>query len=91
MPRNDVATYYNASDIFLSAGREEGMNYSVIEAAYTIPMVIISNIPGNPQDIPELFKFKLENVSQLSELIITVLNLSEDEKKRINDIQRDYV
>ena len=89
--RNDVGTYYNAADIFLSAGREEGMNYSVIEAAYETPMVIISNIPGNPQEIPELFKFELENVRQLSELIITVLSKSEDEKKRINNIQRNFV
>jgi glycosyltransferase involved in cell wall biosynthesis len=89
--RNDVATYYNAADIFLSSGREEGLNYSVLEAAYCNSMLIISNINGNPQDIPHTFKFDNENSVQLSGAIIDIINLSEEEKVKYKQSQREYV
>jgi glycosyltransferase involved in cell wall biosynthesis len=89
--RNDVASYYNASDIFLSASREEGLNYSVVEAAYCKPMVLISDAPGNPQDIPGVFLHETGNVQQLSKLIIDALSTSDEERKIRKRIQREYV
>lgn len=49
-PREDVATYYNAADIFLSASRTEAFSYCLVEAAYCTPMLITSDIPG-PSDL----------------------------------------
>ena len=89
--RNDVATYYNASDIFLSPSREEGLNYSVIEAAYCKPMVLISDAPGNPQDIPRVFIHETGNVKQLSQTIIDALSTSIEERKKRKALQREYV
>lgn len=43
--RSDVASLYNKATIFLSPSREEGLPYSVIEAAYCRCMVVLSNIP----------------------------------------------
>ncbi len=42
--RNDVATLYNYVDLFLSPSREEGLPYSVIEAAYSKCSVVLSDI-----------------------------------------------
>lgn len=42
--RNDVATLYNYVDLFLSPSREEGLPYSVIEAAYSRCSVVLSDI-----------------------------------------------
>ena len=42
--RNDVATLYNFVDLFLSPSREEGLPYSVIEAAYSKCSVVLSDI-----------------------------------------------
>ena len=89
--RNDVATYYNATDIFLSASREEGLNYSVIEAAYSNSMVLVSNIPGNPQDVPAVFVHDAGNAEQLSHSIIEALNKSNEEKVQMKMLQRQYV
>ena len=89
--RNDVATYYNASDIFLSSSREEGLNYSVIEAAYCEPLVLISDAPGNPQDIPGVFVHKTGDTKQLSQSIIDALSTSNEERKKRKALQREYV
>lgn len=42
--RNDVATLYNYVDLFLSPSREEGLPYSVVEAAYSKCSVVLSDI-----------------------------------------------
>lgn len=49
-PREDVATYYNAADVFLSASRTEAFSYCLVEAAYCTPMLITSDVPG-PGDL----------------------------------------
>ena len=90
-PREDVATYYNAADIFLSASREEGLNYSVIEAAYCNCGVVISQIPGNPQDIPYTKDFKVESIQELKSSIIELLEMTRSEIEQINKIQKEYV
>lgn len=64
-PREDVASYYNAASVFISAGREEGLSYSPLEAAYCNCMLICSNIPGNPLDIPEMPIYDVEDFASL--------------------------
>jgi glycosyltransferase involved in cell wall biosynthesis len=48
-PRNDIASFYNKMDIFLSPSREEGFTYSVAEAAYCGCQVILSKCPGQDE------------------------------------------
>lgn len=91
-PRNDVATYYNAADIFLSASREEGFSYSLVEAAYCKPMLVSSNIPAPVAlNIPAVALFESENAMQLSEVLNNMINIKSVEKLRLKDLQQHYV
>lgn len=90
-PINSVASYYNASDIFISAGREEGMNYSVMEAAYCRCSIIASEIPGNPKEIPNQYRYPVENISQLKAQISGLLKKNNTELDRMKMEQKEFV
>jgi len=90
-PVQNVATYYNSADIFLSSSREEGFTYSVLEAAYCNPLLIMSRIEGHPLDIPFSGSFISENITELKSSILKVLGINPTEKKRIKQLQREYV
>jgi glycosyltransferase involved in cell wall biosynthesis len=90
-PREDLASYYNAATIFISAGREEGLSYAPIEAAYCNCDVICSDIPGNPLDIPGISIYSIEDYSSLKNIIEFLLSISRKEKIRVKKIQREYV
>lgn len=45
--RDDVASYYRAADVFLSASRTEGMPYAPVEAACCETPVALTDIPGH--------------------------------------------
>lgn len=68
---DDVATFYHAADIFLSAAREEGFCYALVEAAYCGCNVISSEIDGVPyQKIPYCRTSPSENVDALRKTIL---------------------
>lgn len=90
-PRDDVASYYNAANIFLSAGREEGMNYSVIEAAYCNCSIIASEIPGNPKEIPYQLRYQAESISELKESILILLGKSKTDLAGMKTEQKEFV
>ena len=90
-PNPNVATYYNSADIFLSSSREEGFTYSVLEAAYCNPMIIVSKIGGHPVDIPNIGVFETERSDKLKEAINEMLKKSSNEISEINHSQREYV
>ena len=90
-PREDLASYYNAASIFVSAGREEGLSYSPLEAAYCNCMLICSNIPGNPLDIPQMPIYEVEDYVSLKNEMESLLIISNEEKNRIKNIQRKFV
>ena len=90
-PREDVATYYNAADIFLSASRTEAFSYCLVEAAYCTPMLITSDIPG-PSDlkIDGMERFVSENVEDLVHKIKELLIISIDVEERKYNVIRLY-
>ncbi len=90
-PDTDVAKYYNSADIFLSSSREEGFTYSVLEAAYCNPMIIISEIGGHPIDIPHVGKFKSEKSDKLKEVIEEMLIKTPKERDQMKSTQKEYV
>jgi len=76
-PRDDIATYYHASDIFLSAAREEGLCYSNIEAVYCGVKCIFSDLEEQPLDIPNIVSFESENTNDLKEKIVEIIQNDE--------------
>lgn len=91
-PRDDVASYYNYADIFLSASREEGFSYALVEAAYCKPLLISSDIPAPVSlKIPHLFTYPVENVEELKSLLFSVLKMTNEKYKEIKVTQKKYV
>ena len=90
-PREDVATYYNAADIFLSASRTEAFSYCLVEAAYCTPMLITSDIPG-PSDlkIDGMERFVSEDVEDLAHKMKELLAISMDVEERKYNVIRLY-
>lgn len=91
--RDDVATYYHAAGIFVSAAREEGFCYSLIEAAYCGCNVISSEIDGVPyQTIPFCKTFPSESVDLLRKAILEsmVSNSPEQRKETAETVVRKF-
>lgn len=90
-PDPNVATYYNSADIFLSSSREEGFTYSILEASYCNSMIIASEIGGHPLDIPFIGRFESEKIDKLKETINEMLKKTPEERKVINEAQKEFV
>lgn len=90
-PTEHLEQYYNGADVFLSAGREEGLSYSPIEAAYCACGVACSRIGGNPLDIPLIEIYPTEQVSALAEALQRQLALTPSQRTVRNEQQRTYV
>lgn len=91
-PREDIATYYNAADVFLSASRTEAFSYCLVEAAYCAPMLVCSDIPG-PNDllIDGMKLFLSESVEATAETIYQQFILSYSEKDTIRQQRKRFV
>lgn len=91
-PINDIATYYHKADLFLSAAREEGFCYSIVEAAYCKTKVLSSNIPGVPKDIPGEYVFENENYEDLAEKINMLYNdtKSNNLNEAVEFVKKEY-
>lgn len=90
-PREDVATYYNAADIFLSASRTEAFSYCLVEAAYCEPMLITSNVPGpNDLQIDGMERFVSGDVVDLSKKIEKLLHLEKMVHIRKDNVKQLY-
>lgn len=90
-PREDIATYYNAADVFLSASRTEGLSYATIEAAYCSCGLVCTRIGGNPLDIPYIGICEKEDVESLCKMLYEQLSLVSSEKEKHNAAQRSYI
>lgn len=86
-PTNNIASYYTKADLFLSAAREEGFCYSIVEAAYCKTKILSSNIPGVPQNIPGEYIFESNNYIDLKNKINEIYN----DNSNKYDEAREYV
>lgn len=90
--RDDIATYYNLCDVFISASREEGFCYAAVEAAYCTPILIASDIPGqNSLKIPHTISYSIKDINKLKASIIKALSITPENKNIIKDEQRMFV
>ncbi len=91
-PRDDVATYYQHADIFLSASRTEGFSYALLEATVCKPLPIVSDIePSTSTNIPNLKVFEGDNIDDQAKKIIELLELSKEERSEIKMEQQKFV
>lgn len=56
-PRQDIASYYRMSDIYIQSSRREGFCYAIIEAAYCGKLVVASDCPGMMSHAENNFDF----------------------------------
>ena len=91
-PRDDIASYYNLSDYFISAAREEGFCNALVEAAYCGRPIISSDIPG-PQslNIPHTYMFTSEDINGLKNAMVSLITLTDAQKQQIVSDQKEYV
>lgn len=82
-PRNDIATYYKASNLFLSAAREEGFCYAIVDSMYCGTPCICTKLEGQPNEIPDLITVESENVEKLSKAIKLVLDKKNNFSKKL--------
>jgi len=89
-PRNDIASYYNICDIFISASRSEGLCYALVEAAYCKTLSIASRIPAqSDMKLKYALWFESENIKDLENKIIEGINIGkykiqlEEQKKMV--------
>lgn len=91
-PREDIASYYHLSDYFISASREEGFCNSLVESAYCERPIITSDIPGpGSLNIPHTYKFKSEDVTELQNAMMSLISLTDAQRRRITSDQKEYV
>lgn len=79
-PRQDIATYYRAVDIFVSPSREEGLTYAIPEAAYCGCNVIATKIGGQlyHEKIPGSIFIPAEDPEALSNAILSAVKKGEN-------------
>lgn len=70
-PSEDVFSYYQLSDVFISSSRSEGFSYSILEALYCNLRVLSSNIAGTKwaEKYENVSSFDVDNNGELSALI----------------------
>ncbi len=73
-PREDVASYYHAADVFLSPSRQEGFCYALVEAAYCRTPVLASAIDAQRDlALPQSAFFPPQDAGALCSAMLRVL------------------
>ena len=73
-PCNEIGTYYRNVDAFISASREEGFCYALVEAAYCQKELIASKIPAQEDlKLPYAYWFENENIYELGKILNTII------------------
>lgn len=89
--RDDIATYYHAADIFLSASRTEGFCAAVLEAFYCGCEVVQTNIREHSLDVPECLLCRPEDPENLAEIIMAALEENPSVKLERLCKQKEYI
>ena len=91
-PRQDIATYYRAIDIFASPSREEGFTYAIPEAAYCERNVIATKIGGQSyhEKIPEVIFIPAEDPEALSSAILSVVKKEKNREQVQDFLVKEY-
>ena len=91
-PRQDIATYYCAMDIFASPSREEGFTYAIPEAAYCGCNVIATKIGGQSyhEKIPGVIFIPAEDSEALSNAIISVVKKGKNREQVQDFLVKEY-
>ncbi len=90
-PVEDIGSYFNRHHIMVSASREEGFNYTLVEGAYCNCMLVSSDIDGVPVDIPKIEPFKSGDPDSLVSAIKKLMEMDAFERQKIKEEQRRYV
>ncbi len=80
-PRQDIASYYRAADLYIQPSRSEGFCYAIVEAAYCKKAVVASNCPGmqsHAQKNFDFFWFKRGNSADLAEKLAQAVNAADN-------------
>ncbi len=91
---SNVNDYLQAADFFIIPSLWEGLSIALLEAAAAGKIIIATNVGGNSEVITNGengFLIEPKNSQALAEKIEYVLNLPEEEKKRIKDNARKTV
>ena len=89
--RPDVEALYNLADVFLSPSREEGLPYSVLEAAYFNCTVVTSDISAQVNiDVPYKEVHKSEDVEALTNSIEAAFDKKHDKAEHLEEV-REYL
>jgi glycosyltransferase involved in cell wall biosynthesis len=90
--REDIATYYRRSDVFITPSREEGFCYALVEAAYCGVPIVASDISGQRSlKIPHTLSFATEDVRGLYERMKEATELTPARRQVVTAEARDYV
>ena len=79
---NNIGTYFNAADIFLSPSRQEAFGYANVEAAYCKDSIVLSRVDGQGElQIEGAYWVERDNVDDLTEkLEKAIVELNDPEK-----------
>lgn len=91
-PRETVADYFFAADVFLSASRAEGFSYAVAEALANGMLVVSSQIRGLEwaASAPGVRMFPSGDAEALATCIESLLNLGPTEKAQLAMANREF-
>lgn len=83
-PSDDVADFYQASDVFVSASRNEGFPYSICEAIVNRLPAVVSDLPGVSwaRRVPGAVFFPSGDPTALAEAVREVLNWGVEERQQ---------
>ncbi len=82
-PTENIATYYNNIDIFLSPSRSEAFGYAVVEAAYCEKSIVATKVDGQGElKIPGVYWCESENLQDIQDKIELAINELKTEKKQ---------
>lgn len=80
-PRQDIASYYRAADVYIQSSRSEGFCYAIVEAAYCEKAVVASDCPGMKSHAEanfDFFWFKRGDSNDLAEKLEQAIKASAD-------------